>query len=145
MHILVADDDESNLAFLSDLLRAWGHVVTTARDGLHALRAVRQDPDIQLAIMNWLMPQMDGLRASAAMKRLTGRNIRTVVLVGRDFCDEVHSRFPAYSDNYLAKPVDPQSLLSMLRQMGSLDRPRPVAERALSAADAAASKSGVQG
>ena len=88
MHVLVVDDDEGALELLVDRLREMGYVPQAVRSGTEALKAAQDNPGIRLAILNWMLPGLDGLEVAREFKH-AGAEIYTVVLVGRCFCDEV--------------------------------------------------------
>jgi len=121
MHVLIADDDREALAFLKGCLKAWGHTVTTAPDGEAACKAVLTDPGITVAILNWMMPRMDGWRLSRdlkAAKSKTGRgggtDVYTIVVVGLPFCKVAKETFGSWADEYISKPFDVQDLRAQL-------------------------------
>jgi len=138
MHVLIADDDKQALSFLKGCLTAWGHTVTTARDGLAAIRALLRDPEITVAILNWMMPRMDGWRLSReikANKSKIGRggagNIHTIVVVGVSFCKVAREAFGSWADDYVGKPFDARelraSLLAAARAVGPSRQDDPTA------------------
>ena len=113
MHVLVADDDERALAVLVSGLSQLGYAVIAVRSGTAALKAVQRNPSIRLAILNWMLPELDGLALAAELK--PGRaNLYTVVVVGSRFCDEVRDAFASWADRFVAKPLSPGTLLGLL-------------------------------
>src|SRR5689334_4212863 len=72
MKILLADDEPIARTMLEHWLTGWGYQVTCVRDGEAAINALSSDPELKLAIVDWVMPKRDGLdvcrhiRASSA-------------------------------------------------------------------------------
>lgn len=114
MRVLLADDDKLALAFLKDHLTAWGYSVTTARDGVKALKAVAEDPGIQVAILNWMMPGLDSWQVSRRLKEDEARDIYVIIIVGSCFCKEIKKAFPSLADEYISKPFDLQDVRDRL-------------------------------
>jgi len=114
MRVLIADDDKQLLAFLKGCLTAWGYSVTTARDGAAALGAIHSDPNITVAIMNWMMPGMDGWRVSRLLKGGRAREVHTIVVVGAPFRNAAKEAFGSWADDYIGKPFDLQDLRARL-------------------------------
>ncbi|WP_386065626.1 response regulator [Tahibacter sp. UC22_41] len=114
--VLVVDDDMRNIFALSKTLRAKGLNVLMAQDGMKALRQLDDNPQIQLVLMDIMMPGMDGyetireIRKRPALLRLPVIAITAKAMRGdRDRCLE------AGANDYLSKPLDIDKLLSMMR------------------------------
>jgi|SRR6267143_87994 len=114
--ILIAEDNEANLALVEYLLKAAGHQTVAATDGRQAVRLAQQNPP-DLVICDLQMPETDGysvlaqLRDDAALREVpvialtafSRRIDRTTVLV---------SGF----DGYLSKPIDPEEFIEQVEQ-----------------------------
>ena len=122
MHVLLVDDDRKVLNLLAGKLRTWNHDVTAVRDGMEALKALARDPSITAAILNWMMPGLDGWRVSRAIKASKFREVHTIVTLGSHFCREAKDRFPSWADEYISKPFDLQGLETRL---AALDQTLP--------------------
>ncbi len=114
--ILMVDDDMRNIFALSKLLQEKGMQVIKAEDGKMALEALEKNADVNLVLMDIMMPVMDGyetmkrIRAQSRFHRLPIIALTAKAMAGdRDRCIE------AGANDYLAKPVDAKRLLSMLR------------------------------
>ena len=62
MRVLIAEDDPVSRRLLEIKLRQWGHEVLVARNGDEAWQALQQEDAPQLAILDWMMPGMDGVQ-----------------------------------------------------------------------------------
>lgn len=119
-HILVVDDEAHLADGIRENLAAEGYRTTVAYDGLHGFEAVQAEP-FDLAILDVMMPEMDGLELCASMREA---GIQTPVLfltVKGDAEDRVRG-FEAGADDYLTKPFHLQELL--LRVAAILRRSR---------------------
>ena len=116
MRVLVADDDLVIRRLLENTLRQWGHDVALASDGQQAFDALADGAGPPLALIDWMMPGMDGyaaiheIRGRSAFRRLPIIALTAKAMKGdRDKCLE------AGASDYLAKPVNTEQLLSTLR------------------------------
>ena len=69
MNILVADDDRGSLQLLKRALVKWGYDVVPAADGTEAWRALQQENPPRLAILDWMMPAMDGVQVCREVRK----------------------------------------------------------------------------
>ncbi len=123
--ILVVDDDRTNLKVASTILQQAGYTVTTAQNGLEALRRhERLPPD--LMIVDLVMPDMDGYEVCRRLRdnsRLA--HLPIMILTAADTLEDKVKGFEAGADDYLVKPFEPVEfqvrVKSLLRR--SLTRP----------------------
>ncbi|UYQ94827.1 response regulator [Chitinophaga horti] len=114
--ILLADDDMRNVFSLSALLEGHGLDVITASDGKEALRMLDEHPDIQLVLMDIMMPEMDGyeairhIRANPKMASLP-----IIALTAKAMTGDREKCIQAGASDYVAKPVNNNKLLSLMR------------------------------
>ncbi len=111
MKILVADDDAVSRRVLESMLVKWGYEVITASDGAEAWE-VLQGPDApQLAILDWMMPNMDG---PDVCQKVRGRPeipyVYILLLTGRNLERDLIEGLEAGADDYLTKPFSAQEL-----------------------------------
>ncbi len=113
--ILLADDDMRTLYALAALLRGKGADVHVAETGREALDLLDAHPDVDAVLIDVMMPEMDGYEA---LRRLRAdpryRSIPAIALTARAMKDERDRCLDAGASEYLAKPVDPASLLTTL-------------------------------
>ena len=132
--ILVCDDDKEIAAAVDIYLTAEGYRVLQAYDGLQALELLRDNEDVQLILMDVMMPRMDGVHAT--MKIRESRNIPIIMLSGYD-CSDVGADFLAAGvDVFIMKPLFKSNMVHLLRNFAE-DRgcghasavPRPEGQR----------------
>ena len=121
LRILLAEDDMVNRQLAEHLLRKFGHKVTSVSDGRKAVEAIRTAgfDGFDVVLMDIQMPEMDGVEATAAIRALeTGRPRRLpIIAMTAHAMKGDRARFlDAGMDGYIAKPVQPQELVSVIEQ-----------------------------
>ena len=108
--ILVADDDPDILALVSYRLERAGYDVVSATNGEEAVEVARaRRPD--LAILDVMMPRLDGYEATRRLREQEGtRGIPVILLTARVQEDDIARGFDAGADDYVKKPFSPQEL-----------------------------------
>lgn len=116
MKVLVADDDALIRRLLLALLNKLGHEVEQVEDGHAAWKALDVPIPPSLAIMDWVMPGMNGVDVCRKLRANPGK-LRPYVLLLSAKADkqDIISGLDAGADDYLVKPFDPMSLLARLR------------------------------
>jgi two-component system, cell cycle response regulator len=115
MRILIAEDETVQRRLLERLLTGWGHDVVVAPDGQQAWSVLRGENCPDLAILDWVMPGMDGLRVCRELRKDAGRKyVYTVLLTAKDSKQDLVEAMEAGADEYLAKPFDAQELKARL-------------------------------
>jgi PAS domain S-box-containing protein len=135
--ILLAEDNEINILLARTLLEEAGHEVESVTTGVQAVEAVTARA-FDLILMDMLMPEMDGLDATRAIRSLPGPAGETPILAmtanamrgDQDACIE------AGMDDFVSKPIDPDAFLAAVGKM--LSAPQTLAGVPLKAARAAA-------
>jgi diguanylate cyclase (GGDEF)-like protein len=114
--ILVAEDDPVTARLLRALLDSWGFEVVTVTDGMSAL-AVLQTPDApRLAILDWMMPGLDGPEVCRhARAYRPGVPMYLILVTSREARRDVVAGLDAGADDYIVKPPDPEELRSRLK------------------------------
>ena len=116
MRVLVAEDDLVTRLYLAGLLAKWGYDVTSVDDGKCACEMLRQEDGPSLALLDWMMPGMDGVEICRRVRnRVRGRPLYLVLLTGRAQQEDVVHGLEAGADDYLVKPFDHAELRSRLR------------------------------
>jgi CheY-like chemotaxis protein/signal transduction histidine kinase len=114
--ILLVDDDMRNVFALSKVLEQQGAIVIKAANGQKALNELTKHPDIDLVLMDIMMPVMDGYEAMQKI-RLQGQFARLPILAltAKAMRDDRGKCIEAGANDYLTKPVDMTKLMSLLR------------------------------
>jgi CheY-like chemotaxis protein len=115
--ILVVDDDMRTVYALSAMLRGKGAEVVAADTGHAALEVLAAQPDVQLVLMDMMMPEMDGYEA---MRRLRGedrfRTLPVIALTAKAMKGDREQCLQAGANDYMSKPIDPDRLMAMLQE-----------------------------
>ena len=114
--ILVVDDDVRNIFALTSALEHKGAVVEIARNGLEAIARLNEIPDIDLVLMDVMMPEMDGYEATAEIRKdPRWRKLPIIAVTAKAMKDDQERCLQAGSNDYLAKPIDLDRLFSLIR------------------------------
>ncbi|MBF0455394.1 MAG: response regulator [Magnetococcales bacterium] len=119
LRVMVVDDNPTSLEILQSLLTSFSFEVTACRSGPAALEALanqQEQPPFDLILMDWQMPQMDGIETLAKVKEHYGTSaVPTLVMVTSYSREEVMARADEVSlDGFLSKPVTPSTLLDTI-------------------------------
>ena len=115
--VLVVDDDVRNIFALSSVLERHGMHVTTAGTGREAITQVENDDEIDLVLMDIMMPGMDGYETTRAIReKHEFRSLPIVALTAKAMKGDREKCLEAGASDYLAKPVNTDQLLGVLRQ-----------------------------
>lgn len=116
MRILLADDDEVSRHILKATLSRWGFDVVTAVDGDEAWHILEAEEAPRLAILDWMMPGMDGVDVCRKVReQLTGPYIYMLLLTSKREKEDIVSGMAAGADDYVSKPFDQQELRMRLK------------------------------
>ena len=114
--LLLVDDDVRNLFALSSVLEEKGFKLSLAKTGKEAVRCLNEDPAIDLVLMDIMMPEMDGYEATREIRKQERyRALPIIALTAKAMRGDRAKCIEAGVSDYLAKPVDTDKLLSMLR------------------------------
>ena len=113
MRILVAEDDPVALGFLELSLAKWGYSAEIVNDGEAALEVLKKPDAPRLAIIDWMMPRMNGIDACRELRRIhDNENGYTyiILLTAKSTLNDMVDGFSAGADDYIIKPFIPQDL-----------------------------------
>lgn len=116
MNVLVADDDVISRRLLEVSLQRWGFTVCVARDGAEAWQILQKDDSPWLAVLDWVMPEIDGLelarRVSSQQRHFP---VYIIIVTAAGTGSDVIEILGAGVDDYLRKPFDPKELHARLQ------------------------------
>ena len=116
MKILVADDDAVSRRLLEVTLKKWGYDVVVADDGDKAWEVLQREDAPQLAILDWVMPGMDGPEICREVRTFGDqRYIYLLLLTAKSEKEDLVKGMEAGADDFLTKPFDVQELRTRLR------------------------------
>lgn len=113
--ILLVDDDLRNVYALSKVLKEQGLVVILADNGELAVEKLKTEPDVDLVLMDIMMPVMDGYEAMRQIRADVSATIPIIALTAKAMSADREKCIDAGANDYMAKPVDVESLLSMVK------------------------------
>ena len=118
--VLVAEDDVRNIFALTSVLEPKGVSVVIARNGREALTTLancsRDGTPIDLVLMDIMMPEMDGLTAMREIRKESSwKNLPIIALTAKAMADDQEKCLAAGANDYIAKPLDVEKLLSLVR------------------------------
>jgi CheY-like chemotaxis protein len=115
VRILVAEDSLVSRRLLEAQLRRWGHEVQVAADGDAAWEAIQQKDGPDLAILDWMMPGVDGVEICRRVRaRATVLPLYIILLTARTASEDVVQGLEAGADDYVTKPFQPAELQARL-------------------------------
>ncbi len=113
--VLLVDDDIRNVFAMTSLLEEIGLRATSAENGQAALDLLREDPDIDLVLMDIMLPGMDGYETIAAIRAMGGFQVLPIIAVtAKAMPGDREKCLEAGASDYLSKPVEPSQLLALL-------------------------------
>ncbi len=113
---LVVDDDIRNIFALTSVLERQSMVIVSAETGREAISTLERVPDVDVVLMDVMMPDMDGLDTMRAIRKNPRfRDLPIVAVTAKAMKGDREKTLEAGAWDYLSKPVDPEHMLSVLR------------------------------
>jgi len=116
MRVLIADDDPAALLLLEGVLEEWGYEVMMARDGAEAWDMLRRADSPPLAILDWMMPGLDGVEVCRKVRQESEASyVYLILLTGKARTQDIVHGIESGADDYVSKPYEEQELKVRLR------------------------------
>jgi CheY-like chemotaxis protein len=113
---LVVDDDVRNIFALSSVLEREGMIVRAAEDGRSAIESLRRSGGVDVLLLDIMMPGMDGFETMRRIRRMPRfREVPIIAVTAKAMKGDAEKTLAAGAWCYLAKPVDPERVLAVLR------------------------------
>ncbi|UXV17151.1 response regulator [Pseudomonas fluorescens] len=114
--ILLVDDDVRNIFALTSALEHKGAVVVIGRNGREAIDKLNEVDDVDLVLMDVMMPEMDGYEATTLIRQdPRWKKLPIIAVTAKAMKDDQERCLAAGSNDYLAKPIDLDRLFSLIR------------------------------
>ena len=128
--IIIAEDDMISQTLLAAVLRNAGYDPIVTSNGSDAMTALRLQQKACVAVVDWMMPEMDGAEVCRRI-RASGKLVHVIMLTARDRKEDAVEALDAGADDYLVKPFDRGELLARVRAgMRTLEVQAVLTERA---------------
>jgi CheY-like chemotaxis protein len=114
--VMIVDDDVRNIFSLTSVLESYGMGVVFAEDGRQALEVLEANPDIELVLMDVMMPEMDGYETTQAIRQMERfKDLPIIAVTAKAMKGDREKTLAAGASDYITKPVDTEQLLSLMR------------------------------
>jgi CheY-like chemotaxis protein len=114
--VLIVDDDVRNVFALTSVLEANGMEVIFAENGRDGIDCLRSNPDVDLVLMDIMMPEMDGYQTMEAVRAIPEfKQLPIISLTAKAMKGDREKSIAAGASDYITKPVDTDQLLSLMR------------------------------
>jgi CheY-like chemotaxis protein len=114
--VLIVDDDIRNIFALTSVLERQNMVIYPAETGRAAIETLKARPDIDIVLMDIMMPEMDGLDTMQAIRKIPAfQNLPIVAVTAKAMKGDREKCIEAGAWDYLAKPVDTEQMLSVMK------------------------------
>ncbi|MFF5029571.1 HAMP domain-containing protein [Streptomyces collinus] len=115
--VLVVDDDARNLFALSGILELHGFRVLHAENGRKGIETLVNNPDVDLVLMDVMMPEMDGYTATAEIRRMPQyADLPVIAVTAKAMQGDREKSLASGASDYVTKPVDTHDLISCVRR-----------------------------
>ena len=141
--VLIVDDDLRNVFAITSILELYGLTVVHASDGRTGIEVLRDNPDIDIVLMDVMMPEMDGYATTAAIREMPRpRDLPVIAVTARAMHGDRDKSIAAGATDYVTKPVDTEDLLGVMERWLSRGLNQEASGAAAAAPRGAASQPG---
>ncbi|HEX2095099.1 MAG TPA: response regulator, partial [Longimicrobiaceae bacterium] len=114
--VLIVDDDVRNIFSLASVLEGYGMRVIFAENGRDAVRMLEENPEVDLVLMDVMMPEMDGYETTRAIRGMERfRDLPVIAVTAKAMKGDREKTLAAGASDYITKPVDIEQLISLMR------------------------------
>ncbi|MYW21332.1 response regulator, partial [Streptomyces sp. SID2955] len=114
---LVVDDDARNLFALSGILELHGFRVLHAENGRKGIETLMNNPDVELVLMDVMMPEMDGYTATAEIRGMPRyADLPVIAVTAKAMQGDREKSLASGASDYVTKPVDTHDLIACVRR-----------------------------
>jgi two-component system chemotaxis response regulator CheY len=116
---LIVDDSRAMRTLLRNIMRELGFEVTEAANGLEGLDRLQEDPHVDVALVDWNMPVMDGLEFVKAMRRHRQlAEIKVMMVTAENDMAKMARALMVGADEYAMKPLTRDAIIEKLELLG---------------------------
>ncbi|MBD3316630.1 MAG: response regulator [Chitinivibrionales bacterium] len=116
MKVLIAEDDPTTRVLLESHLRKWGYEPIITGDGIEALERLSGDGRPPLAILDWMMPRLEGTDICRRARNGRGSGVLYIILLtAKGKTSDIVTGLEAGADDYIAKPFDHEELRARVK------------------------------
>jgi CheY-like chemotaxis protein len=114
--VLVVDDDVRNIFALASVLESQGLEVVYAENGRDGIATLERNPDVDVVLMDVMMPEMDGYETMRAIRKDPNfKSLPIIAITAKALKEDREKCITAGASDYLPKPVDPEKLIELIR------------------------------
>jgi CheY-like chemotaxis protein len=114
LKILIVEDDEMSELFLRKVIKSYSKEILHTRTGVEAVEACRNNPDVDLILMDIRMPVMDGLEATRQIRQFN-KEVIIIAQTAFGLTDDREKAIAAGCNDYISKPVQRDQLIALLQ------------------------------
>ncbi|WP_026464952.1 response regulator [Adhaeribacter aquaticus] len=113
--VLIADDDARNIFALKAVLSTKGYAVITATNGRECLEVLEKAPQVDIVLMDMMMPEMDGYEATQAIrKKPEFQHLPIIAVTAQAMVGDKEKCLQAGATDYISKPIDVEQLVQVM-------------------------------
>ena len=113
LKILIAEDEEISQEYINIAVRKWGKEIINVQNGIEAVEACRKNPDIDLVLMDILMPKMNGHEATKQIRKFN-KDVIIIAQTAYALSGDKEKAIAAGCNDYIAKPIKNKELFKII-------------------------------